>query len=151
MQSRPQNLLVNKYVFLLMSDVTSKCIYSLLFFTYTNSVMWVLHTCDGLQTLCGVSLQGGSSGGGYLRCGKQHSSRQSSSQPQSHSSPTSTTPFPQMADCGSATPRISLTFVSNTVLSQIINILIQYLWVIQSSCTYCKNNVRVKWLDHLCT
>jgi hypothetical protein len=29
-----------------------------------------------------------------------------------------------MADCGSATPRISLTFVSNTALSQVINILI---------------------------
>jgi len=53
-------------------------------------------TCEGLQTLFAVNLQGGSSGGEYLLCGKQHASLQSSSHPQSHSSPGSTTPLPQM-------------------------------------------------------
>ena len=44
---------------------------------------------------------GGSSGGGFARIGKQHGSLQSSSQPQSHSSPSSTTSFPHIASCGS--------------------------------------------------
>ena len=40
-------------------------------------------------------------GRNFVLCGQQQSSRQSSSQPQSHSSPSSTTPLPQMAICGS--------------------------------------------------
>lgn len=59
-------------------------------------------TCEGLQTLFGVNLQGGSSGEEYRLCGKQHASLQSSSQPQSHSSPGSTTPLPQIDVCNSA-------------------------------------------------
>jgi len=58
-------------------------------------------TCEGLQTLFAVNLHGGSSGREYLLCGKQHASLQSSSHPQSHSSPGSTTPLPQIDVCGS--------------------------------------------------
>jgi len=58
-------------------------------------------TCEGLQILLAVNLHGGSSGEECLLCGKQHASLQSSSHPQSHSSPGSTTPLPQIEVCGS--------------------------------------------------
>lgn len=57
--------------------------------------------CDGLQLARGVSVHGFSSEIGRVDIGKQHVSLQSSSQPQSHSSPGSTTPLPHMACCGS--------------------------------------------------
>jgi len=68
---------------------------------------WPSCTCDGLQMLLAVNLHGGSSGGEYLLCGKQHASLQSSSHPQSHSSPGSTTPLPQIDVCGSAQREIN--------------------------------------------
>lgn len=47
--------------------------------------------------------------------GKQHESLQSSSQPQSHSSPGSTTPLPQIACCGSVKHPLGLrAFEFNT-------------------------------------
>lgn len=69
------------------------------------------NTWEGLQTLFAVNLHGGSSGGEYLLCGKQHASLQSSSHPQSHSSPGSTTPFPQIDVCGSIKQTFSI-FIS---------------------------------------
>lgn len=61
----------------------------------------MIFTCDGLHILFGDKRHGGSSMLAYLLIGKQHWSRQSSSHPQSHSSPSSTTPFPQIAAFGS--------------------------------------------------
>lgn len=70
--------------------------------------------CDGLQLAVEVSVHGRSSGSGCRDIGKQHASLQSSSQPQSHSSPGSTTPLPQMERCGS-------DLGNNLVLFQIYN------------------------------
>jgi hypothetical protein len=82
---------------------------------HTN--LFYKNTCEGLQALRGVSLQGGSFGRGLLDMGKQHWSRQSDSQPQSHSSPGSTTPLPQMAVCGSVKqPRLLRALAASTGL-----------------------------------
>ena len=59
----------------------------------------------GLQSLFGFNVQGFSWGGKEVLWGQQQSSSQSSSQPQSHSSPASTTPFPQRAFLGSITQK----------------------------------------------
>ena len=61
----------------------------------------VKSTWDGEQVVDGLRVQGLSPGSWILRIGKQHFSWQSSSHPQSHSSPASTTPLPQMALWGS--------------------------------------------------
>lgn len=58
-------------------------------------------TCDGEQTLLGRSVHGVWYFFGLFFMGKQQGSSQSSSQPQSHSSPISTTPLPHMAFWGS--------------------------------------------------
>ena len=58
-------------------------------------------TWDGEHTLLGRNVHGVSYFLGLFFMGKQHDSSQSSSHPQSHSSPISTTPLPQMAFCGS--------------------------------------------------
>ena len=60
-----------------------------------------MHTCVGLQAFPGLSVQGFSSSPNSVLCGQQHCSSQSSSQPQSHSSPSSTTPLPHSAILGS--------------------------------------------------
>jgi hypothetical protein len=58
-------------------------------------------TCVGLQTLLGLRVHGFSLGANSVLCGQQQSSVQSSAQPQSHSSPSSTTPLPHSAVWGS--------------------------------------------------
>lgn len=69
----------------------------------TKNSRWLIgiQTCVGLQTLFGLSVHGLSFGGNSVLWGQQHSSAQSSAQPQSHSSPSSTTPLPHNAVWGS--------------------------------------------------
>lgn len=64
--------------------------------------------CDGLHKARGVSVQGRSSDRGCRDMGKQQESLQSSSHPQSHCSPGSTTPLPHIECCGSVKHPLAL-------------------------------------------
>jgi len=64
--------------------------------------------------------------------GKQHESLQSSSQPQSHCSPGSTTPLPQIDDCGSVKQPFmerALAFSTGSIdfSEQVLNLLLFFL------------------------
>lgn len=69
--------------------------------SYSGEMRVKALACDGEHLLDGRRVHGRSPIAWTLRIGKQHFSWQSSSQPQSHSSPASTTPLPHIAVWGS--------------------------------------------------